>query len=31
MKGEAPIKVNPWLIAAAVILPTFMEVLDTTI
>lgn len=23
--------VNPWLIAAAVILPTFMEVLDTTI
>src|SRR5512141_1337821 len=22
---------NPWLIAAAVILPTFMEVLDTTI
>src|SRR5258708_24906423 len=27
--GRAP--VNPWLIAAAVILPTFMEVLDTTI
>jgi MFS transporter, DHA2 family, multidrug resistance protein len=31
MKGETPIKVNPWLIAAAVVLPTFMEVLDTTI
>src|SRR5271170_1550764 len=31
MKNEAPIKINPWLIAAAVILPTFMEVLDTTI
>src|SRR6266403_3494809 len=31
MSNEAPIKVNPWLIAAAVILPTFMEVLDTTI
>jgi len=27
--GRAP--VNPWLIAVAVILPTFMEVLDTTI
>jgi len=24
-------KVNPWLIAAAVVLPAFMEVLDTTI
>src|ERR1700760_3395001 len=23
--------INPWLIAAAVIIPTFMEVLDTTI
>src|SRR5277367_4769947 len=31
MNTEAPIKINPWLIAAAVILPTFMEVLDTTI
>jgi DHA2 family multidrug resistance protein len=31
MNDEAPIKLNPWLIAAAVILPTFMEVLDTTI
>ncbi len=27
----APRKVNPWWIAAAVIVPTFMEVLDTTI
>ena len=31
MNSEASIKVNPWLIAAAVVLPTFMEVLDTTI
>jgi DHA2 family multidrug resistance protein len=31
MKTESPIQVNPWLIAAAVVLPTFMEVLDTTI
>jgi MFS transporter, DHA2 family, multidrug resistance protein len=31
MNTEASIKVNPWLIAAAVVLPTFMEVLDTTI
>src|SRR5262249_6414637 len=23
--------VNPWLVAAAVVIPTFMEVLDTTI
>jgi DHA2 family multidrug resistance protein len=30
MKDKA-LKVNPWLIAAAVIVPTFMEVLDTTI
>ncbi len=30
MSYEAP-KINPWLIAAAVVLPTFMEVLDTTI
>jgi DHA2 family multidrug resistance protein len=28
---ENATKVNPWLIAAAVIVPTFMEVLDTTI
>jgi len=31
MKDQTATKVNPWLIAAAVILPTFMEVLDTTI
>src|ERR1700728_4024205 len=31
MNSESSIKVNPWVIAAAVILPTFMEVLDTTI
>lgn len=30
MTLDAP-KTNPWLIAAAVVLPTFMEVLDTTI
>jgi MFS transporter, DHA2 family, multidrug resistance protein len=30
MSNEAP-KINPWLFAAAVVLPTFMEVLDTTI
>lgn len=30
MNQETP-KVNPWLIAAAVVLPTFMEVLDSTI
>jgi hypothetical protein len=24
-------KINPWLIAFAVILPTFIEVLDTTV
>ncbi|HUA67272.1 MAG TPA: DHA2 family efflux MFS transporter permease subunit [Candidatus Saccharimonadales bacterium] len=30
MNNEAP-KVNPWLIAFAVILPTFIEVLDTTV
>ena len=29
--GKSRIKVNPWLIAAAVIVPTFMEVLDTTV
>jgi DHA2 family multidrug resistance protein len=29
-RSETP-EINPWLIAAAVILPTFMEVLDTTI
>ena len=29
--NESAIKVNPWLVAAAVIVPTFMEVLDTTI
>ena len=31
MSNEGSIKINPWLIAAAVVLPTFMEVLDTTI
>lgn len=31
MNFENATKVNPWLIAAAVIVPTFMEVLDTTI
>ena len=31
MSNETSIKVNPWLIAAAVVLPTFMEVLDSTI
>jgi DHA2 family multidrug resistance protein len=30
MSAEAP-KVNPWLVAVAVIVPTFMEVLDTTV
>jgi DHA2 family multidrug resistance protein len=29
--GTLALPVNPWLIAAAVVLPTFMEVLDTTI
>jgi DHA2 family multidrug resistance protein len=29
--ASAATKANPWLIAAAVIVPTFMEVLDTTI
>src|SRR5678815_5980460 len=30
--GSGPrMAVNPWLVAAAVVLPTFMEVLDTTI
>jgi len=31
VNNQTSTKVNPWLIAAAVILPTFMEVLDTTI
>lgn len=31
VNNETSIKVNPWLIAAAVVLPTFMEVLDSTI
>ncbi len=30
MSNEAS-KINPWFIAAAVVLPTFMEVLDSTI
>jgi DHA2 family multidrug resistance protein len=30
MNNDAP-KINPWLIALAVILPTFIEVLDTTV
>src|ERR1044072_2842402 len=28
---SAPARVNPWLIAIAVVVPTFMEVVDTTI
>jgi DHA2 family multidrug resistance protein len=32
MNGESnQLKINPWLIAMAVILPTFIEVLDTTV
>src|SRR5215472_17300001 len=27
----APRAVNPWIVALAVVIPTFMEVLDTTI
>src|SRR3974390_1674057 len=30
-EGEHRPAVNPWIIAAAVVVPTFMEVLDTTI
>ena len=26
-----PATINPWVVAAAVVIPTFMEVLDTTI
>ena len=29
--GERRFGVNPWIVAAAVVVPTFMEVLDTTI
>jgi len=29
--AKAPAAANPWLVAAAVVVPTFMEVLDTTI
>jgi MFS transporter, DHA2 family, multidrug resistance protein len=29
--SRAPASTNPWLVAAVVVLPTFMEVLDTTI
>src|SRR5262245_7470075 len=25
------VKINPWIVAAAVVIPTFMELLDTTI
>jgi hypothetical protein len=28
---EVPRLINPWFVAIAVIIPTFMEVLDTTI
>ncbi|HEX3628009.1 MAG TPA: DHA2 family efflux MFS transporter permease subunit [Verrucomicrobiae bacterium] len=31
MNNGAPLKINPWMIAIAVILPTFIEVLDTTV
>jgi len=30
-RPSSPAAVNPWLVAAVVIIPTFMEVLDTTI
>src|SRR3954465_878872 len=30
-RSSSPVAVNPWLVAAVVIIPTFMEVLDTTI
>src|SRR5271157_4064129 len=30
-QGAARRTINPWLVAAAVVIPTFMEVLDTTI
>src|SRR5712692_7437674 len=26
-----PVKINPWFVAVAVLVPTFMEVLDTTV
>src|SRR3954447_25667942 len=29
--ADAPRAINPWIIALAVVVPTFMEVLDTTI
>ena len=29
--SRSPVAVNPWLVAAVVVVPTFMEVLDTTI
>src|SRR5271156_2915721 len=29
--SRAPAAANPWLVAAIVVVPTFMEVLDTTI
>jgi DHA2 family multidrug resistance protein len=29
--AAAPRVINPWIVALAVVIPTFMEVLDTTI
>ena len=29
--GGTPRVINPWMVALAVVIPTFMEVLDTTI
>ena len=29
--SESQLKVNPWLVAIVVMVPTFMEVLDTTV
>jgi DHA2 family multidrug resistance protein len=31
MPDSAPARVNPWIITVAVMLATFMEVLDTTV
>src|SRR6516225_584245 len=31
LPGASRRTINPWLVAAAVVIPTFMEVLDTTI
>ena len=31
LKARSRAPVNPWIVAAVVVVPTFMEVLDTTI